>query len=441
MNTWYSRMAKWLSSPWSIAISASFGVYCGLRHPQLATSFAPVGTLYLALLKMCVLPMLLTAITGSIGQLIRTRDAGRSIRRILVVFPLGLLFVSTFAVVVAAVTAPGKNLSEATLKTLGVLVNQSGIDLEIALAGPLPSPETVDIGQFILSMVPDNIFSALSEGQTLRVLVFSMIFGLSLGFVREPVTDSLFDVLESIYKSCQKLISWLTVLLPIGLCSLLAAQLAQLGTGVLFAMVNFVIVGLLTFGCLYCICTLIIWRRTDCSLPQILSALKEPTLLALATSSSLTCIPASISALSDRLKFDRQTTHLVTPLAITICRYGSVVYFALATLFVAQLYQKSLDLVQLSIVVAAAILAGMATSGATGVLTLTMLDIVLTPLKLPLEAVLVLFVAIDPIMNPFRTLSIVHTGLAATAVIVQPQPDYADLPLPTAPDSPKEFLS
>lgn len=82
-----------------------------------------------------------------------------------------------------------------------------------------------------------------------------------------------------------------------------------------------------------------------------------------------------------------------------------------------QLYDKPLSLGSVIIVIAGSIFAGMATAGVTGILTLTMLGIVLEPLQLPLEAVLVLFVAIDPIMDPFRTLSIVHTGIAATAVI------------------------
>jgi Na+/H+-dicarboxylate symporter len=59
----------------------------------------------------------------------------------------------------------------------------------------------------------------------------------------------------------------------------------------------------------------------------------------------------------------------------------------------------------------------MATSGVSGILTLTMLGLVLDPLKLPLEAVLVLFIAIDPLMDPFRTLGIVHMGMAATSLI------------------------
>ena len=82
-----------------------------------------------------------------------------------------------------------------------------------------------------------------------------------------------------------------------------------------------------------------------------------------------------------------------------------------------QLYDKPLALDNVLIVIVGSIFAGMATAGVTGILTLTMLGIVLEPLHLPLEAVLVLFVAIDPMMDPLRTLGIVHTGIAATSVI------------------------
>ncbi len=416
-----SVVLGWLRSPWCLVASVMLGVYLGTSQPAVAAAITPVGTLYLGLLKMCVLPILLTSITSSVGRLMMSRDAQQSIRRILLVFPAGLLCVSLLSVVIATLVAPGKNLSEATLKTLGVLVNQSGIDLEIALSGSVAASKDADMSQFLLSMVPENIFSALSEGQTLKVLVFSIVFGVALGTLREPVTEQLFEILESIYKSCHQLIHWLTLVLPIGLCSLLAAQLSQLGAEILFSMISFIGVAIFTFILIYLFCILIIWQQTGYSFIQIISALKEPTVLALATSSSFACIPATISALSERLGFERKTTQLVAPLAITVCRFGAVAYFALAALFVAQLYQKPLDLVQLSLIIFSSILAGMATSGTTGVLTLTMLDLVLTPLKLPLEAVLVLFIAVDPIINPFRTMGLIHSSLAATALIAKPQ--------------------
>jgi Na+/H+-dicarboxylate symporter len=416
--TWSSLL--WLRSPWCLLIGVGLGGYLGTQQPQIAAALMPIGKLYLGLLKMCVLPILLTAIIGSIGRLIISRDAKPSIQRILVVFPLALLMVSSLAVLIATITTPGKNLSDATRKTLGVLVNQSGIDLEISLTGPMIATETVDVSQFLLNMVPENIFTALSEGHTLKVLVFSVIFGIALGVSQESHTERLFEILESIYQGCHQLIYWLTFGLPIGLCCLLAAQLSQLGAEVLLSMINFVIVTIFTFLLFYALCILAVWRQAPHSLVQVISALKEPTILALATSSSFACIPASISALSERLSFDRKTTQLVAPLAITICRFGAVSYFGLAALFVAQLYNKPLNLVQLSLIMLLSILSGMATAGTTGVLTLAMLDIVLTPLKLPLEAVLVLFIAIDPIIDPFRTMGLIHASLATTALVASP---------------------
>lgn len=416
--SWPSFSIEWLRNPIIILCSVLLGGYIGTSHKPFAEFIAPIGTLYLGLLKMCVLPILLSAIANSIGRLMQTQNARQYVQRILIVFPLALLVVSVLTVAIAAITGPGRNLSAATLENLGGLINQSGIDLEISLSGPIVLEESgANISSFLNSMVPDNIFLALSEGQTLKVLIFAIVFGVSLGLVKTTSTNALFDILDSVYRTFNQVIHWLTYLLPFGLFSLLAYQLSQIGLDVLLSMVNFVGVMLATFILIYLLGTgLICWRAKQ-SFGAVFLAIKEPTILALATTSSLACMPAAIASLSETLRFDRQTIDLVTPLSITLCRFGSVIYFAAATLFVIQLYQKPLTISMLVMVIVGAILAGMATSGVTGILTLTMLSLVLDPLRLPLDAVLVLFVAIDPLIDPFRTLSIVHTGMAATSII------------------------
>ncbi|MGD1951080.1 MAG: dicarboxylate/amino acid:cation symporter [Leptolyngbyaceae cyanobacterium] len=415
---WLSTLSlSWLRSPWAILVSIVLAIYVGTAHKELAILLAPLGDFYLGLLKMCVLPILLAAITTSIGRLMRSSNAAQYIKRILVVFPLGLIASSGLTVVIAAIAGPGRNLSAKTLESLGVLVIDSSVDLEMALTGPILAEPSRGMGSFLISLVPDNIFNALSQGETLKVLIFSIIVGISLGLIRDRVTEPCFDILEAIYRTFNQLINWLTMVLPIGLFSLLAYQLSQQGLDVMLSMINFVVAALVSFLVMYVLSSLVVWKQSKTSLINVLAALREPTILALATSSSLACLPSSIAQLSEALKFNRQTVNLVTPLSITICRFGSVIYFALGSLFVMQLYDKPLSLGSVIIVIAGSIFAGMATAGVTGILTLTMLGIVLEPLQLPLEAVLVLFVAIDPIMDPFRTLSIVHTGIAATAVI------------------------
>jgi proton glutamate symport protein len=117
------------------------------------------------------------------------------------------------------------------------------------------------------------------------------------------------------------------------------------------------------------------------------------------------------------LQFESKSSNLVLPLAITLCRFGPIAYFAIATIFVSSLYQSPLGLGDIVVLIVASIFAGMATSGQSGVLTLTMLSIVLSPLGLPLDAVLVLLIAIDPLINPFRTLTIVGTSITVTSFV------------------------
>ena len=417
-----SKIIEGLRSPWAILISVILAVYVGTTHQSIAEAFVPFGNLYLGLLKMCVLPILLSAITASIGRLMSSPDAKQHVRKILLVFPTSLLVTSSIASLIAFIFGPGRNLSEETLINLGVFVKDSSLDFEVSLTGGTEIVEDVaSLSDIVMTVVPDNIFEALSSGQTLKVLFFSIMFGVALGTLDNQFTDSVVQALDSVFKSFNKLMQWLTVLLPIGLFSLLSYQLSQQGLGIITSMLNFVLVTLLTFGLIYFLCSLIIWKQSRDPLPTVLSALRQPTVLALATSSSFACLPSAIATLSEELKFDHQTTNLVTPLAITLCRFGSVAYFALASLFVAQLYDKALSPIQFGIVIVASIFAGMATSGVSGVLTLTMLGIVLDPLGLPLEAVLVLFIAIDPLIDPIRTLGIVHTAMAATAVIADNQ--------------------
>jgi hypothetical protein len=104
---------------------------------------------------------------------------------------------------------------------------------------------------------------------------------------------------------------------------------------------------------------------------------------------------------------------------MTLGRFGNIFYFALGVFFVAQIYGTPLGPVHYIIILVGVIFAGTATSGASGIVTLSMLSIVLEPLSLPMEAVLIIFMAIDPIIDPLRTFLIVYVNMAATALIAE----------------------
>jgi hypothetical protein len=124
------------------------------------------------------------------------------------------------------------------------------------------------------------------------------------------------------------------------------------------------------------------------------------------------------------MSFDKTTVNLTLPLGMTLGRFGNVFYFAVAVFFVVQIYGMELAAAQYITIFFGVIFAGTATAGASGIVTLSVISIVLSPLNLPVEAVLVIFMAIDPIIDPFRTFLLVYGNIGATTLIAGKRKSY-----------------
>lgn len=420
----FSNLKTYLRSPWVLVSSLLLGTLIGTQLPDLGQSIAPLGNLYLALLKMCVLPILTSGIILSVARLMAQPDASHYLVSIGRIFPFALGICSFTGLLAALVLGPGRQLNDQTLRSLGILINTTGVDLEIPLHGPIEvSDQTSPLATFLFNVVPENIFNALTQGQTLQVLFFTLVFGVSLGVLHRQnnSADPIFEVLENIYKSFNKLIAWLILLLPLGLLSLISAQIAKSGVEAIVVMAKFMLCSIVLFVVLYAIGILVIAKVLNMSWLKVLSAVREPTIVALATSSALAAMPVAITSLTDSLNCKQDISDMIMPLAITIGRFGQVAYFVTASLFVVQLYDKPLNIQNVVVILVGSILAGIASSGSTGIVTLSTLNVILNPLGLPLESVLLLFIAIDPLVDPLRTLCTLHTGIVATTMISGPK--------------------
>ncbi len=418
---------NFLLSPWAVLCSAVAGAYIGIFYKSIVPYVAPYGQMYLSVLKMCILPVLVAAIASSMGRLRRSEVGGQYLRRMIVIFIVTMLVTSIVGVFIGVIGKPGKALSDKALSSLGTIVQTSRDqpDLEMNFYEKYipPSGEKSIITGFFTNMIPSNIFHALSSGAKLQVLFFAILAGIAIGFIKRNSAEYMFSLLDAIYQTFSKVIHWLMYVLPFGLFCLTATQLSNVGFPVLTAMVKFVVVSFICFLMVFILCSLILWFRTGGSLFGVLSALKEPILIALATNNSLAAIPSTLNKMHEELKFEKRTIGLFIPLGITVCRFGPILYFSIATLFVVQLYQIDLDFSGLFIVTIGSVLAGMASAGSSGILSLAMLGLVLGPLGLPFDAVLVLFIAVDPVSGPLRSLTNVYVACCATAIIVPAKPD------------------
>lgn len=413
-----------LRSGWTIIIAIGIGIYLGLYQHEYAEYIAPVGHIYLDLLKMCVLPILITALSVSIARLIQSGESSHFIKRMLTIFAIGVVFSGFLGASLGMTAQPGSGYDNATLVSLGSIVHASGEpDLIISMndkEGSVAKEKPSFVKTFINDLVPDNIFAALTTGSSLKVLFFAILFGTAIGSLSKASSLSLVTALDSIYLASAGIIKWLMFFLPFGLLSLVAHDVSKVGINVLLAMMKFVPIALLGFFLLFVISSLIMWQRTG-SLKKPFIALTDTIVMALGTGNALACLPSTMSAMHEKLGYDKKTIDFLVPLTITICRTGPTLYFALAAIFVAQLYNIDLNMIAIITVIIGSVFAGLATAGSSGVILLSMLSLVLEPLNLPVEAVLVLFIVIDPIIGPFRVLAIIHSACAIITLILPKQ--------------------
>jgi hypothetical protein len=261
----------------------------------------------------------------------------------------------------------------------------------------------------------------------MAVVFFSIVFGIAIGFVNDQSADMLVKLLSSIFEIFQKLVSASLYLLPFGLICLMAGQIAQAGVMVFMAMSKFIILYCAGTAVLFIIATVIIWLRSGIANPfKALVLLFEPIMLAFATRNSMATLPSAINCLDDKMGFDKTSVNLTLPLGMTLGRFGNVFYFAVAVFFVIQIYGMEIAAAQYVTIFFGAVFAGTATAGASGIVTLSVISIVLSPLSLPVEAVLVIFMAIDPIIDPFRTFLLVYGNISATSLIADKKKSRGD---------------
>jgi proton glutamate symport protein len=418
----FSALGGLLLNPVANFVSLGLAVVFGLFFPEWAKSFGAVGDVYIDLLKMIVLPFLLATITTSIARLFYEDRLTQYLGKVVVTIVGATLFASALGVLMALFFEPGKSLGEANMNTMGQLIKQASeqysIDLEMELFAPFVEVKEPNTFKTLIgTLIPDNIFKALSSGESLKVLIFTIIFGTAIGSLPKRYGDGFLGSMQAIYFASQKIMRWMTVILPIALFAMVSKQIAEVGLEPVQAMAKYTISFSLAALLLLIVSVIILAKRANVSLFEAIKAIREPLLLAIGTRNSLACIPSINRSLVDDLKFEHNMVELVVPLAIALCRIGPAVFFAFSGVFVAQLYNVQLGVAEYSFIVGASVLAAFASTGTTGIVTITMLSLVCAPLGLPTEAVFALFVAVEPISDVLRTTCIVCGDCAVTAII------------------------
>jgi proton glutamate symport protein len=416
------QRTSWVKSPWTILAFIILGGLFGYLFPGAGKQLAPLAHIFIGLMQMCILPIMITAIISSLGKLIKSTGSMRMLKTLMAAIIVGVLTASAVGIAVGLSGKPGSGLSQATKANLGKMLFVSEKTTTSAM-----NENVAPVSDFFVKMVPTNIFSALSEGNSLRILIFSILLGIAIGIVPLTASEQAIDLLDALFEAFKRIIGWIMYALPFGLFCIFASTLATTGLDLFQSLAKFILMIYLGSALLFIVYSIVIWRFSRVTFYQSFVALRDTYIVALATANSFIALPSALIAAEKNLKIDEQTSNLIIPLGTVINRQGVVMCFALTAIFLAQLYEIPLGPEKLTMIFIGSALAGMAALGRLGIAVSTM-AFVLDAIGVPLEVAFVILFSIEVFVEPLTSLLIIQSNCATATVVERYGKDHADTP-------------
>jgi proton glutamate symport protein len=403
-GSFLSTLTRWLNQPLTVLGSVAIALILGTSGWPFVEALRPIGDLYVGLLQMCVLPFLLATIPLAVRSAMTGATNAKIIQSLIGWIACAIIVVAMIGVLVPAIVFHLAPFDPSTVAAMGSLVGGASgkVDLEFYLdhssLSSLGAPD--DTG--LMALVPSNIFSALSANDTMRVLVFAAIFGTSMAVCERRSGRSLFGALQSLHDACLLIFHWLNLFVPIGIIALIAPQIAPLGPKVYVVLAHFsyVFFGLSAVILVLSIIILAITLRLGLRLT--FASFSRPLTVAAATRNTLACIPIAVETMTRELRASQETCELYIPVGFATLRFGTMLHFAVATMFIGALLGRSFGFGDSLMVAILSVAGSFATLGISGAAALAPLAGVLRPFGLPYELAFPLLVIIDPLVHMVR---------------------------------------
>jgi Na+/H+-dicarboxylate symporter len=393
-------LSTWLRIPlWQRVIAALIlGIIVGRFWGPGAESIKIIGDVFVAFIKMLVVPLIffsLVAGVASIGDLRKLGSVG---------WRAMLLFVVT------------GQMSVWLGLTLGTLIAPGlGVDTSALTLGAAPDPAETSWREMVLGMIPQSPVQVMADVNVLPLIVFSLLIGIGILMAKEDGEPAL-KIFESGSVVMQKVTMVVMELTPFGVFALMAWVAGTLGFDALAALGKLVFLNY--FGCLLIIGLIygaMIKFIAKVPLIGFFRGMIDAIAVSYSTASSNATLPVTLRCAERNLGVSKPVASFVISLGATVNMNGTAMYLGLATLFGAQIFGVDLSWGDYAMIALLGTLGAVGAAGIPGA-GLIMMALVFSAVNVPLETIA--FVAgVDRIMDMMRTTTNI-TGDGAVAVTV-----------------------
>jgi len=370
-----------------------------------------IGTLWVNLIRMVVLPLVMGAVIAGVAGFGDPKRVGRlGVRALAFFLGTGAIGI-TMGLVLGRLAMP-----------LALPSAEAASALRSAAAGAAAAggsaPHLPALTQFLTDLVPANPAKAASDGALLPVLVFSVLFGLAAAHLDERRRETITGLADAVVATCVTLVEWFMVAAPVGVACLAAPIAARLGWGMLASVAVFI--GAVVAGCALLTALVLmpaVGLLARIPLGRFARAAAPAWAVGFSTTSSMAAVPALLEATVDDLGVSRPLAGFLVPLAASLNRPASALYQAVAAVFLAQLYGVALGLPQYATLGATMLLLTLSVPAMPRSSVLSLAPALLAA-GVPMDGI-GLLLGVDQVPDMFRTATNVAGHATATAVIAR----------------------
>ena len=358
-----------MSLPTQMAIGMVLGVAAGALTPAMGLDpswYKPVGQLFINLVRMVVVPLVLTTLVAGAASVGDVSKLGRVAGKTLAYYLVTTAVAVVIGLVLANIFQPGSGLS---ISTEGLKAKEV------------------------------NPIEALSKGNMLQIIFFALLFGFGLSVIGDKGKQVLhfFDGAADVMI---KVTGFVMLYAPIGVFGLMAYTVSMHGLGVLLPLIKLVLVMYLACILQILIVYLPCVKVTGLTTSRFLKGLASPMMIAFTTCSSAAALSTTLLSVQ-KLGASRSVSSFSIPLGNTINMDGAAIYMGIAAIFAAEVYGIPMPIDRQLTVILLAVLASIGSMGVPGA-ALIMITMVFTQVGIPLEAI-ALVAGVDRIMDMART--------------------------------------
>ena len=401
---------------WQIFIAMALGGLFATVFKDQVPVVAPLGDIFMRLLKMVIVPLILSSIITGVAGIGDSRSLGRLGSKTF------LYYITTSFLAIAV----GLTLTN---------VIQPGVGMEVAQEVTI-SPDDLEnpgsVADILMRIIPINPVAAAAEGDILGIIFFAIIFGFAITRLPEKHSKTLKAFFQAVFEAMMALTQAIIRLAPIGVFGLISQAVASMGFGLFQAVGKYMLTILLGLSIHFLIVLPIIFylftRRNPLDHYRAMAAVMA---MAFSGSSSSATLPLTIDAVEKKAGVSNKVSSFVLPMGATINMDGTALYECAGVLFIAQALGIPLGFGQQLVVVFTALLASI---GAAGIPSagLVMIFIVLEAVGITTPAAYALvgiMLAVDRPLDMFRTVVNVTSDSIGAVVIAHSEGEKLNYPL------------